>query len=139
MLVDAKGAPLAVHVSGANQRDKWSAADLIFSVLIARPETKQHFCADRGYDYPDVHDVVAEEKYVAHIKHRRRRGESVLESCPVPGEKSFPVRRWVVERTLGWLCKRRSIRVRWCKNPQNWFAFIHLAAAHILLDLAFSG
>lgn len=139
LLVDARGAPLAVYISGANQHDKWSAADLIFSILVERPKTKQHFCADRGYDYPDVHDVVAEGQYVAHIKHRRRRGESILESCPVPGEKSFPARRWVVERTLGWLCKRRSIRVRWCKKPQNWLAFIHLAAAHILLDLAFSG
>jgi hypothetical protein len=45
----------------------------------------------------------------------------------------------VVERTLGWLCKRRSIRIRWCEKPQNWLAFIHLAAAHILLDMALSG
>lgn len=139
LLVDARGAPLAVYVSGANQHDKWGAAELIISILVERPIGKQHFCADRGYDYPDVHEVVAEEQYVAHIKHRRRRGEPILELCPAPGEKTYPARRWVVERTLSWLCKRRSIRIRWCKKPQNWLAFIHFAAAHVLLDMALFG
>lgn len=139
LLVDARGAPLAVYISGANRHDKWGAAQLIVSIVVARPKSEQHFCADRGYDYPDVHAVVVEEQYVAHIKHRRRRGEAVLEVCLAPGEKTYPARRWVLERTLGWLCKRRSIRIRWCKKPQNWLAFIHLAAAHILLDMAFLG
>jgi len=57
----------------------------------------------------------------------------------MPGEKHYPARRWVVERTIGWLGKRRSIRTRWCKKPQNWLAFVQLAAAHILLNLAISG
>lgn len=30
ILVDARGAPLAVHITGANKHDKWSADDLIF-------------------------------------------------------------------------------------------------------------
>jgi putative transposase len=139
LLVDARGAPLAVYVSGANQHDKWGATELIVAILVERPKQEQHFCADRGYDYPDVHAIVEKEQYVTHIKHRRRRGEAVLEFCPAPGEKTYPARRWVVERTLGWLCKRRSIRTRWCKKPRNWLAFIHLACAHILLDLAFFG
>jgi hypothetical protein len=45
----------------------------------------------------------------------------------------------VVERTLGWLTKRRSIRVRWCKKSQNWLALIQFACAHILFDMAFFG
>ncbi len=139
LLVDARGAPLAVYVSGANRHDKWGAAELIVGIVVERPRSKQHLCADRGYDYPDVREVVADQHYVAHIKHRRRRGEPVLEVCPAPGEKSYPARRWVVEKTLGWLCKRRSIRLRGCKKPQNWLAFIHLAAAHILLNMALLG
>jgi hypothetical protein len=89
LLVDARGAPLAVYVSGANQHDKWGAAELVVSIVVARPKSKQHFCADRGYDYPDVHEVIAEEQYIAHIKHRRRRGEPVLEACPAPGGKNL--------------------------------------------------
>jgi putative transposase len=142
LLVDKQGAPLALHVTGANEHDKWSADDLIISIVVERPdpeEVEQHLCADKGYDYDDVHQTVAQEKYVSHIKHRRRRNEPVVEECPIPGELRYPARRWVVERTLGWLCKRRSLRVRWCKKPENWMALIQLACAHILLMLAIFG
>lgn len=139
ILVDERGAPLAVHVTGANQHDKWSADDLIFSIVVSRPSSEQHLCADKGYDYPDVHEVVRDENYVPHIKHRRRRGESEVEDCPIPGELRYPARRWVVERTLGWLVKRRSLRIRWCKNPDNWVALIQFACADILCNMTIFG
>jgi transposase len=140
LLVDKRGAPLAVHVTGANEHDKWSADDLIISIVVPRPKHKrQHLCADKGYDYDDVHEFVEQARYIAHIKHRRRRGEPVIEQCPIPGETQHPARRWVVERTLGWLTKRRSLRVRWCKKFENWQAFIQFACAHILFNLAFYG
>src|SRR5215207_7701574 len=104
LLVDKRGAPLAVHVTGANEHDKWSADDLIISIVIPRPKHKtQHLCADKGYDYEDVRAFVEQARYIAHIKHRRRRGEPVIEACPIPGETQHPARRWVVERTLSWL------------------------------------
>jgi transposase len=142
LLVDQHGAPLSLHITAANEHDKWSADDLIVSIVIERPapqEVEQHLCADKGYDYDDVHDVVEQEQYISHIKHRRRRNEPKVEECPMPGELRFPARRWVVERTLSWLGKRRSIRVRWCKKPENWLAFVQLASAHILFSLAFYG
>lgn len=142
LLVDEKGAPLSLHVSAANEHDKWSADELIVSIVVERPDpeqVEQHLCADKGYDYEDVHQVVAQEQYVCHIKHRRRRNEPMLEECPIPGELRYPARRWVVERTLGWLCKRRSLRLRWCKKRDNWMALLQLACAHILLTLAIFG
>jgi len=140
LLVDQRGMPLAVHITGANDHDKWSADDLIISIVVKRPKKKkQHLCADKGYDYDDVHEFVEQERYIAHIKHRRRRGEPVVEECPIPGEKRYPARRWVVERTLGWLTKRRSLRVRWCKKFANWKALVQFACAHILFNCAFFG
>jgi transposase len=140
LLVDQRGAPLAVYVTAANEHDKWSARELIVSIVVKRPKhKKQHLCADKAYDYEDVYEFVELERYTAHIKHRRRRGEPLIEQCPMPGEKRYPARRWVVERTLGWLTKRRSIRVRWCKKSQNWLALIQFACAHILFDMAFFG
>jgi putative transposase len=142
LLVDERGAPLSVGVTGANLHDKWLADDLIISIVVPRPDPKvveQHICMDKGYDYEDVHQFVELARYIVHIKHRRRRGEPKLEECPIPGETQFPARRWVVERTLGWLAKRRSLRVRWCKKADNWLSFIHLACAHVLLDLAVYG
>ena len=136
ILVDQRGAPLSVWITGANQHDKWSLDDLVIHLLIDRPTSEQHLCADKGYDFPDVHHFVEEQGYHKHIKHKRRRGEPKIDSCPIPGETQFPARRWVVERTLGWLAKRRSIRTRWCKKSQNWFSFVFFACASILADMA---
>jgi len=134
LLVDQFGAPLAIWITGANEHDKWSADDLIVHIIAKRPYSEQHFCADRGYDFDDVHEAVSLSNYIEHIKHKRKRNEP-KDECPIPGEKSFPARRWVVERTFGWLAKRRSIATRWCKKPQNWLAFVHMASADIILGL----
>jgi len=142
ILVDARGAPLAVYITAANTHDKWLVDEVIFSIVVPRPdadELEQHLCLDKGYDYPDVHEFVEQERYIAHIKHRRRRNEPLLEYCPVAGETQFPARRWVVERTFGWLAKRRSLRTRWAKKPQNWLAFVQFACAHILMNMAIYG
>lgn len=128
--------------TGANRHDQWTADDLIISLVVRRPnpvQVEHHLCMDRGYGYADVHQFVAQERYIAHIKHRRCRGDPLLEPCPVPGETQFPARRWVVERTLGWLVKRRSLRVRWCKKVENWLALVQFACAHILMDPAIYG
>ena len=58
---------------------------------------------------------------------------------PIPDDQKHPARRWVVEQTLGWLAKRRSIRTRWCKNSENWLTFVQFACVHILCDLAIYG
>jgi putative transposase len=139
ILVDQRGAPLAVYITGANRHDKWGAASLVVSIMAKRPGGKQHFCADRAYDAADVHEFVSEAGYEAHIKHRRRRNEPVAAEEGGPGEHRHPARRWVVERTLSWLAKRRSIKLRWCKKAQNWLALVQFACAHILCDLAIFG
>lgn len=139
LLVDKRGAPLAIYVSGANVHDKWLADELIISIVVPRPITKQHLCADEGYDFEDVRDFVEQARYIAHIKHKRKRGEPLLEERPIPGETCHPARRWVVERTLNWLTKRRSIRIRWCKKAVNWEALLQFACAHILFNMAFYG
>jgi putative transposase len=139
LLVDQRGAPLAIDISGANQHDKWSVQSLVFHVVVPRPGGVQHFCADKGYDFDDVRAVVEQAGYHAHIRRKRRRGEPPANPCPAPGEAQFPPRRWVVERTLGWLAKRRSVRTRWCKKSPNWLAFVQLACASILCDMAVFG
>jgi transposase len=138
ILVDQRGAPLSVCVTGANQNDKWYVTALVCSILAQRPTSTQHFCADKAYDSWDVHLFVQQQGYIPHIKHRRRVNEP-KDPCPIPGEARYPARRWVVERTLSWLVRRRSIRTRWCKKPENWLALTQLACAHIVFDLAFFG
>jgi putative transposase len=61
LLVDGRGAPLSVVLTGANRHDKMAAMDLIVSVMVKRPVNKeeQHLCADKAYDAKDVREFVA--------------------------------------------------------------------------------
>lgn len=71
------------------------------AIVVARPETTeqdpQQICLDKGYDFDEVRDLVAEFGYTAHIK---ARGEEAAAKKQVPG---YRARRWVVERTHSWL------------------------------------
>ena len=105
--------------------------------MVRRPTSQQHLCLDKGFDYADIHQLVVQANYQGHIAHRRRRREPLPE--PVPAEQKHPARRWVEERTLGWLAKRRRLRTRWCKKDEAWLALVQYACAHIHCDLAIYG
>jgi putative transposase len=145
LLVDGRGAPISVVLTGANRHDKVSAVELIVSVTPKRPAHKeQHLCADKAYDSDDLRGFAASAGYVAHIKvnPRRKKGaDEGAERHPTEGspKKVHPARRWVVERTISWLTKRRSLRTRWAKKAANWLALVQIACAHILLNLAVFG
>lgn len=139
ILVDRRGAPLSVEISAANRHDKCAVEEVVLSIVVERPDSEQHLCADRGYDSADVKTFLEDEHYIPHIKHRRRRGEPKVELCLAPSEVQHPARRWVVERTFSWLAKRRSLRTRWSKKAANWLALVQFATAHILFDMAFFG
>jgi putative transposase len=76
LLVDERGVPLSVVLTGANRHDKISAVDLILSMPLKRPAHKeQHLCADKVYDATDVREFAASEGYTAHIKANPRKQE----------------------------------------------------------------
>src|SRR5215207_5967290 len=140
LLVDERGAPVSVVLTGANRHEKVSAIDLIVSVSLKRPSQKeQHLCADKAYDATDVREFAISGGYTTHIKvNPRKQGAKPLPNHD-SSRKVYPGRRWMVERTISWLTKRRSLRTRWSKKAGNWLALIHLACAHILLNLAVFG
>ena len=145
LLVDQSGAPLSVVLTGANRHDKVSAVELIVSMSVKRPAHKeQHLCADKAYDASDVREFASSGGYTTHIKVNPRKRDSTELSGESPQRKDshwepHPARRWVVERTISWLLKRRSLRTRWSKKAENWLALVQLACAHILLNLAVFG
>ena len=132
LLVDQRGAPLAVVLTGANRHDKTQVGALLDSQVLIGPA--YHLCADRGYDYEDIWDDLRARGYSPHIRHRRRRNEPLLEQALPPGEAVHPARRWVVERTLSWLSKPRSLRTCWAKTLDTWLALVMLACCHILAN-----
>jgi putative transposase len=145
LLVDQSGAPLSVVLTGANRHDKVSAIELIVSIALKRPAQKeQHLCADQAYDASDVREFASSGGYTTHIKVNPRTKDSTESSGESSQRKDsdgepHPARRWVVERTISWLTKCRSLRTRWSKKAENWLALIQLAYAHILLNLAVFG
>jgi putative transposase len=128
LLVEASGGPLAVVIAGANVHDTKLLAATLEAVIMERPqptvEHPQHLCLDKAYDNPTGDRTVEAYGYVPHI---RRIGEEKLD--PASGEKRFPARRWVVERTLAWLSKCRALLVRYDKYAANFLGLLKLACA----------
>jgi putative transposase len=128
VLVEAAGGPLAIVIAGANVHDTKLLAATLDAIVVERPqpmpERPQHLCLDKGYDNPTGEAAVSAHGYVPHI---RRIGEEQLD--PATGEKRFPARRWVVERTLAWLSKCRALLVRYDKHAVNFLGLLQLACA----------
>lgn len=114
-------------MAAANVHDTKLLGATLDSIVVERPEptevSPQHLCLDKGYDNPTGHETVAKHNYQSHI---RRIGEEKLDTS---GEKRYPSRRWVVERTLGWLSKCRAILVRYDKKARNYSALLQLACS----------
>ena len=126
LLVEADGGPLSVVVvAAANVRDDKLLGATLDAVVLERPEptaeAPPHLCLDKGYDNRPTRELVEGRSYVPHI---RRIGEEKLDET---GEKRYPARRWVVERTLGRLSRCRAILVRYEKKGVNYLGLIKLA------------
>ena len=116
---------MGVVIAGANVHDTKLLEKTIEAIVVERPEptekSPQHLCLDKGYDNPTGHTTVEKKEYTPHI---RRIGEEKLDT---KGRKNRKARRWVVERTLGWLSKCRGILVRYAKKSCNYLGIIQLA------------
>ena len=134
LLTEGQGLPIGLVVTGANRHDKTQVDTVLESMPIPPPiptlEQLQHFCADKGYDYPDIHSLIRSLGYVDHIKSR---GEEKFDLLHIPG---YRARRWVVERTHSWLNRFRRILIRWEKKVLNYMAFLHLVFAFICFRAA---
>jgi putative transposase len=127
LLVEADGGPLSVVIAGANVPDFKLLEATLDAIVVQRPApTEQapcyeHLCLDKGYDKAPAREIVEQRVYVPHI---RKIGEEKLDDA---GVKRYPARRWVVERTLGWLSKCRAILVRYEKKAANYLGLIKVA------------
>jgi putative transposase len=114
-------------IAGANVHDANLLRATLEAVVVKRPRPtarrRQHLCLDKGYDNPSGRQAAKACRYVPHI---RRIGEEKLDG---KGAKRHPARRWVVERTLGWLSKCRAILVRYDKKDTNYLGLLQLGCA----------
>ena len=129
--MDGQGIPLGLAVDGANRNDMKLTRATLESIPAEAgrppptPEAPQGLCLDKGYDFDEVREIVAEFGFTAHI---RSRGEEAQELKRRARRKA---RRWVVERTHSWMNRFRGILIRWNKKAQNYIALLHMAFALI--------
>ena len=129
VLTEGGGVPIGLAVEGANRNDFKMVRETIESIPVKRPAptpaTPQGMCLDKGDDYDEVRDLLAEFEFTAHI---RARGE---EAKALKQDAGFRARRWVVERTHSWMNRFRRVLIRWDKKVRNYLGFLHLACAYI--------
>ena len=129
VLVDGDGGPLSAVLAAANVNDHLLLEETIEAIVIERPpptpEAPQHLCLDADYDNPTGREAAAAGKYTPHIVPVKKE-KRAQKHARTKGQKS---RRWVVERTLAWLCKCRGILVRYDKKDENYLGLIQFACA----------
>ena len=126
LLVDARGVPLSIVVTGANRHDVTRLEAVLDEIMIYRPDDReQHLCGDKGYAGKPAQKVMKKHNYIPHVK---QRGEEILEKRANP---DFKARRWVVEAAHSWFNRFRKLLVRYEKSIESYEALPHLAAAII--------
>lgn len=135
LMTEASGVPVSLVVDGANTHDIRLLQETIEHCLDRWPRThgefEEHLCLDKGYDSSAIRELV--ESVFQYASHIRSRGEERRELRMRTGERP---RRWVVERTHGWLNRFRAILVRWEKKIDNHVAALHLACAYFTFSRA---
>ena len=131
MLVDGRGIPLSIVVTGANRHDVSQLQAVLDGVMVNRPNPPQrrnkHLCADAGYTGAPALKIIEEHGYIPHVKGR---GQEANELKSDPTKKA---RRWVVEVTHSWFNRFRKLLVRYEKLDRSFLALNHLAASIMAL------
>ena len=129
MLVDGRGVPLSIVVTGANRHDV-SQLGAVLSGKVVEPVMEkevENLCADAGYAGDEPKRKMVAVGYTPHI---RPRGEEKLEKMMNP---NFKARRWVVEASHSWFNRFRKLIIRYEKLNATHLALLHLAATIIAL------
>lgn len=135
LMTDTDGIPIGLAVDGANVHDirllQRTIEDCFNRFDCTTASCSEHLCLDKGYDSVEIRRLV--ETVLGYTAHIRSRGEE--QQALKKGGRKRP-RRWVVERTHGWLNRFRAILVRWEKKVENHIAGLHLACAYFTFSRA---
>lgn len=121
MLVDTQGFLLAVQVPEADLPDSDSGR-LLLRTLLPQFPTLRHLWADSHY--------CGLEEWL-----RQQFAITLQIVRKLADQKGFVVlpRRWVVERSFGWLGRSRRLSKDYEHDTRSSVAFIHISSIHLLL------
>lgn len=120
--VDTDGRLLMVNLTTADISDSAGAQEIVASIRKRWPWLK-HLFADGAYDRTKLMDAAAYRDFVLEIV---RRSDTQV------GFKVLP-RRWVVERTFGWMTRWRRLVRDYEQRLDVSEAMIHVAMGSLLL------
>ena len=122
VICDGQGAPLAIHLTGANRNDSQQTLALVDGIPAVqgtrgRPRYRPDSAlGDRGYDAEPIRQGLRDRGIVP-----------LLAMCNTEHGSGLGRWRWVVERTFAWLNQSRRLRIRYEKRADIDEAFLALA------------
>jgi transposase len=126
-VVDTLGLILGVAVTTASVSDRAGALEVLPGVLRSQPRLEVLF-ADAGY----AGGTLAAQLR-AHAAHPALRLEIVKRCAPAPKGFSVQPKRWLVERTFGWLMQARRLARDYETQPTSSRALLLAHASRIML------
>jgi putative transposase len=122
LVVDTLGLVLKVMVTTANVQDR-DAAQSLLSALFQSYNSIKLVWADSGYAGQLVLWV------------RQQLGKCLEIVKPAPGQKGFQVqpKRWIVERTFGWLGRWRRLSKNYERKTDTAEALVYISMTHLML------
>jgi len=125
-VVDAHGIPLAVMLTAANVNE----VTMIEAVVDAIPPIRR----PRGRPRRRPAKLHADKGYASAAKRRALRARGIIPRIARPwidSSERLGRHRWVVERTLSWLNRKRRLRIRYERRADIHLAFLVLGCALI--------
>jgi putative transposase len=125
LLVDTLGLPLSVYVTSADVQDRVGAQCLLAGLKPFVPRLKKIW-ADGAY---------TGEKLARWCKEQGRWELEIVERSSSTDTEGFAVlpRRWIVERTFGWLMRNRRLSKDYERKVQSSETFIEVAMIRLIL------
>lgn len=130
LLVDRRGIPLTVYLTGANVPDGAVFEEVLEGLEpIKRPGVGRPRCrpdkihADKAYDWKRCRDYL-----------RRRGIRCRIARKGIESSEKLGKHRWVVERTLGWFNRFKRLTIRYERLDDLHLAFLDLACALICFN-----
>ena len=124
MLVDTLGLVLHALVTGADVQDR-DGGTLLLTTLFGQFPFLRKLFADSAYAGPIFHDGAAKAMPDLAV-------EIVKPSAAAKGFVVQP-KRWLVERTIGWLNRCRRLAKDWENRNHNALAFLRLASVRLMV------
>ncbi len=124
ILVDMQGLPLQALVTSADVQDRDGGIALLSTLFGMFPFLKKLF-ADSGYQGPVFHDALA--SILPNLA-----TQIVKRSDAAKGFVVLP-KRWIVERSIGWLNRCRRLAKDWENLNLSALIFLRLAVIRLML------